>query len=64
MVDFWGEASEVAHEQSISIFCAFLMEKYDPRIYDAHHGRLWAVQNEGWGATLCLSLPVIPGLLQ
>jgi len=25
---------EVAHEQSISIFCSFLMDKYDPKIYD------------------------------
>lgn len=24
---------EVAHEQSISIFCSFLMDKYDPKIY-------------------------------
>ena len=25
---------EVAHEQSIAIFCSFLMDKYDPKIYD------------------------------
>jgi len=25
---------EVAHEQSISIFCSFLMDKYDAKIYD------------------------------
>jgi len=29
---------EVAHEQSISIFCSFLMDKYDPRIYDRAFG--------------------------
>jgi hypothetical protein len=25
---------EVAHEESIAIFCSFLMDKYDPKIYD------------------------------
>lgn len=25
---------EVAHEKSIAIFCSFLMDKYDPKIYD------------------------------
>ena len=25
---------EVAHEETISIFCSFLMDKYDPLIYD------------------------------
>ena len=25
---------EVAHEESIAIFCSFLMDRYDPRIYD------------------------------
>ena len=29
---------EVAHEQSISIFCSFLMDKYDPKIYDRAFG--------------------------
>ena len=29
---------QVAHEQSISIFCSFLMDKYDPRIYDTAFG--------------------------
>jgi hypothetical protein len=29
---------EVAHEQSISIFCSFLMDKYDPTIYDRAFG--------------------------
>jgi hypothetical protein len=25
---------EVAHEESIAIFCSFLMDKFDPKIYD------------------------------
>ena len=25
---------EVAHEQTVAIFCSFLMDQYDPRIYD------------------------------
>jgi hypothetical protein len=29
---------EVAHEQSIAIFCSFLMDKYDPKIYDHAFG--------------------------
>ncbi|HEX7158778.1 MAG TPA: MEDS domain-containing protein [Edaphobacter sp.] len=29
---------EVAHEQSIPIFCSFLMDRYDPRIYDRAFG--------------------------
>ena len=31
---------EVAYEQSISIFCSFLMDKYDPRIYDQDFGNV------------------------
>lgn len=29
---------EVAHEQSIAIFCSFLMDKYDPEIYNGPFG--------------------------
>ena len=29
---------EVAHEESIAIFCSFLMDKYDPNIYDGPFG--------------------------
>ena len=29
---------DVAHEQSIAIFCSFLMDKYDPKIYDQAFG--------------------------
>lgn len=29
---------EVAHEQSVAIFCSFLMDKYDPKIYDRAFG--------------------------
>jgi hypothetical protein len=29
---------EVAHEQSIAIFCSFLMDEYDPKIYDGAFG--------------------------
>jgi hypothetical protein len=29
---------EVAHEQSIAIFCSFLMDKYDPKIYERAFG--------------------------
>jgi hypothetical protein len=25
---------EVAHEETVAIFCSFLMDKYDPHIYD------------------------------
>jgi hypothetical protein len=31
---------EVAHEQSIAIFCSFLMDKYDPRIYEEDFGNV------------------------
>ena len=31
---------EVAHEQSIAIFCSFLMDKYDARIYDEDFGNV------------------------
>jgi signal transduction histidine kinase len=33
-------------------------------IVEAHRGRLWATQNEGWGATFCFTLPVLSGELQ
>ena len=29
---------DVAHEQSVAIFCSFLMDKYDPTIYDRAFG--------------------------
>jgi hypothetical protein len=29
---------EVAHEETIAIFCSFLMDKYDPKIYDGAFG--------------------------
>lgn len=29
---------EIAHEQSVAIFCSFLMDKYDPNIYDGAFG--------------------------
>jgi hypothetical protein len=28
----------VAHEETIAIFCSFLMDKFDPRIYDEAFG--------------------------
>lgn len=31
---------EVAHEQSIAVFCSFLMDKYDPRIYAEDFGNV------------------------
>jgi hypothetical protein len=31
---------EVAHEESIAIFCSFLMDKFDPRIYDGAFGNV------------------------
>jgi hypothetical protein len=31
---------EVAHEESIAIFCSFLMDKFDPRIYDEAFGNV------------------------
>lgn len=31
---------EVAHEESIAIFCSFLMDKFDPRIYEEAFGNL------------------------
>jgi hypothetical protein len=31
---------EVAHEESVPIFCSFLMDKFDPRIYDEAFGNL------------------------
>ena len=33
-------------------------------IIEAHSGRLWATNNEGWGATFCLTLPVLSSELQ
>ena len=33
-------------------------------IIEAHRGRLWATQNEGWGATFCFTLPVLANELQ
>jgi len=33
-------------------------------IIEAHRGRLWATQNEGWGATFSFTLPVVSGTLQ
>ncbi len=33
-------------------------------IIEAHQGRLWATQNEGCGATLCFTLPVLSSALQ
>jgi hypothetical protein len=44
---------EVAHEQSIAIFCSFLMDQYDPRIYEEDignvcrtHSHLIAAEND------------------
>jgi hypothetical protein len=31
---------EVAHEETIAIFCSFLMDKYDPKIYDEAFGHV------------------------
>ena len=31
---------EVAHQESISIFCSFLMDKFDPKIYDEAFGNV------------------------
>jgi hypothetical protein len=31
---------EVAHEENIAIFCSFLMDKYDPKIYDEAFGNV------------------------
>ena len=31
---------EVAHEENIAIFCSFLMDKYDPKIYDEAFGHV------------------------
>ena len=31
---------EVAHEENIAIFCSFLMDKYDPKIYDQAFGNV------------------------
>jgi hypothetical protein len=31
---------EVAHEESIAIFCSFLMDKFDPKIYDEAFGHV------------------------
>ena len=33
-------------------------------IIEAHGGRLWATQNEGWGTTLCFALPRLSSELQ
>ena len=37
---------EVAHEQSIAIFCSFLMDKYDPKIYDHDFGDVWRTHRQ------------------
>jgi prepilin-type processing-associated H-X9-DG protein len=31
---------EVAHEESVAIFCSFLMDKFDPKIYDEAFGHV------------------------
>jgi hypothetical protein len=31
---------EVAHEENIAIFCSFLMDKFDPKIYDGAFGNV------------------------
>jgi hypothetical protein len=31
---------EVAHEESIAIFCSFLMDKFDPKVYDEAFGNV------------------------
>ena len=31
---------EVAHEESVAIFCSFLMDKFDPKIYDEAFGNV------------------------
>jgi C4-dicarboxylate-specific signal transduction histidine kinase len=33
-------------------------------IIEAHRGRLWATQNEGWGTTFCFTLPILSNELQ
>jgi len=33
-------------------------------IIEAHLGQLWATQNEGWGATFCVTLPILSSELQ
>ena len=33
-------------------------------IIEAHRGRLWATQNEGWGATFCFTLPILASDIQ
>jgi signal transduction histidine kinase len=33
-------------------------------VIEAHRGRLWAGQNEGWGATFCFTLPIVSSQLQ
>jgi C4-dicarboxylate-specific signal transduction histidine kinase len=33
-------------------------------IVEAHRGHLWAMQNEGWGATFCFTLPILSGEIQ
>jgi signal transduction histidine kinase len=33
-------------------------------IIEAHHGRLWATHNEGWGTTLSFTLPIISSEIQ
>ncbi len=33
-------------------------------IVEAHHGRLWATQNAGWGTTFCFTLPTLASELQ
>ncbi len=40
---------EVAHEENIAIFCSFLMDKFDPKIYD-----------EAFGQVCCTHSHVIP----
>lgn len=37
---------EVAHEQSIAIFCSFLMDKYDPKIYHHDFGDVWRTHRQ------------------
>jgi hypothetical protein len=36
---------EVAHEENIAIFCSFLMDKFDPRIYDEAFGDVCRTHN-------------------
>jgi len=37
---------EVAHEESIAIFCSFLMDKFDPKIYEGPLQESWVIQME------------------